>query len=46
MKANPSAIPIAVQTFPTSDDFTYEKEKLAVASLSDFYFEEYEKAFL
>lgn len=46
MKAKQSSIPIAVQTFPTSDDFTYEKEKLAVASLSDFYFEEYEKAFL
>lgn len=43
---NRMSIPIAVQTFPTLDDFTYEKEKLEVAGLSGFLFEQYEAEFL
>ena len=40
------SVPISVQTFPTSDDFTYEKEKQAVASLAGILFGNYEKHFL
>jgi len=41
-----SSIPIAVQTFPTTDDFTFEKEKQSAASLSGYLFESYEREFL
>ena len=43
---NPSgALPVAVQTFPTTDNFSFEPEKQAVANLAETLFASYENEF-
>lgn len=38
-------LPIAVQTFPTTDNFSFEPEKQAVANLAETFFASYENEF-
>lgn len=42
---SPGALPIAVQTFPTTDNFSFEPEKQAVANLAETFFASYENEF-
>lgn len=39
-------LPLPVQTFPTTDDFTWEKEKTATAGLAEQIFYGYERVFI
>jgi len=39
-------LPLPVQTFPTTDDFTWEKEKTATAGLAERIFFNYERDFI
>lgn len=40
------SLPIPVQTFPTTDDFQWEREKQSAANLADGLFRGYEKEFM